>query len=124
MYAAEEPAPMVPEDGLLRALAERQERVREAQLMGRRVATQKDEPLARVECGLVRGVGEEEHSGGSQQLCTIRRRAIAGGVPGADGTETRDGLEVGFVCELVWHAEVVVDEEEGGVLGWSVYEPF
>ena len=69
-------------------------------------------------------IDEEEHGGGRQQLCIIRRGAIAGGVLGADGAETRDGLEVGFVCELVWHTEVVVDEEERGVLGWSGREPF
>ena len=47
---------------------------------------------------MVRGVDEEEHGGGRQQLGAVVARAIAGVVSGADGSESRDGLEVGFVC--------------------------
>ena len=98
MDVPEEPAPVVPEDGLLRAVSERQEGVDETQLVRGGVRTQEDEPLARVERGLVRGVDEEEHSGGRQQFRTVIARAIAGVVWRADGSESRDGLEVGLVC--------------------------
>ena len=73
---------------------------------------------------MVRGVDEEEHGGGRQQLGAVVARAIAGVVWGADGSESCDGLEVGLVCELVWDSEVVVDEEEWCVLWRSGREPF
>ena len=69
-------------------------------------------------------VDEEEHGGGRQQLGTVIARAIAGVAWGADGSESRDGLKVGFVCELVRYSEVAVDEEEWRVLRLSGREPF
>ena len=67
------------------------------------------------------GVDEEEHGSGCQGL----RRDV--GIERTDiwavDAETRDSLEVGFVCEFGGNTEIGVDEKERRVRGGSDVQP-
>ena len=80
-----------------------------------------NELFAGVERGLVGGVDQEQYSGGRQDL--RRDVGIERTNMGADDAETRDSLEVGFVCEFGGDAEIGVDEKERRVWGGSDPQP-